>query len=84
MTACLIVDPSSPWIGVTACVGKPGCAEALADVRADAAATMHRRGGLPTHWVGCERGCGRPAGPAVIVMATDSGYRVNQSRQVRA
>jgi precorrin-3B synthase len=34
--AGLIVNGSSPWLGVTACTGRPGCAKALADVRADA------------------------------------------------
>ncbi|WP_412539692.1 precorrin-3B synthase [Longispora sp. K20-0274] len=36
----LIVDPASPWLGVTACTGLPGCAKSLADVRADAAAWL--------------------------------------------
>lgn len=35
--AGLVTDPASPWIGVTACTGRPGCAKSLADVRADAA-----------------------------------------------
>ncbi|GIG60233.1 precorrin-3B synthase [Longispora fulva] len=36
----LIVDPASPWHGVTACTGLPGCAKSLADVRADATAWL--------------------------------------------
>ncbi|WP_433236627.1 precorrin-3B synthase [Streptosporangium sp. CA-135522] len=35
--AGLVTDPESPWIGVTACTGRPGCAKSLADVQADAA-----------------------------------------------
>ncbi|MFI9434321.1 MULTISPECIES: precorrin-3B synthase [Streptosporangium] len=35
--AGLVTDPDSPWIGVTACTGRPGCAKSLADVQADAA-----------------------------------------------
>ncbi|MEV6867098.1 precorrin-3B synthase [Streptosporangium subroseum] len=35
--AGLVTDPASPWIGVTACTGRPGCAKSLADVQADAA-----------------------------------------------
>ncbi|MFJ6578822.1 cobalamin biosynthesis protein CobG [Streptomyces sp. NPDC091368] len=35
--AGLITRPDSPWAGVTACTGRPGCAKSLADVRADAA-----------------------------------------------
>ncbi|MGJ6966599.1 precorrin-3B synthase [Streptosporangium sp. G11] len=38
--AGLIVDPGSPWIGVTACTGRPGCAKSLADVQADAATAI--------------------------------------------
>ncbi|MFE5543962.1 cobalamin biosynthesis protein CobG [Streptomyces sp. NPDC056534] len=34
--AGLITRPDSPWAGVTACTGRPGCAKSLADVRADA------------------------------------------------
>nr|WP_202892009.1 precorrin-3B synthase [Kribbella shirazensis] len=32
----LITTPDSNWEGVTNCAGRPGCAKALADVRADA------------------------------------------------
>lgn len=31
----LITDPASPWHGVSACTGRPGCAKSLSDVRAD-------------------------------------------------
>lgn len=34
--AGLAVAPDDPWESVTACTGRPGCAKALADVRADA------------------------------------------------
>ncbi|WP_309050031.1 cobalamin biosynthesis protein CobG [Streptomyces sp.] len=34
----LITRPDSPWAGVTACTGRPGCAKSLADVRGDATA----------------------------------------------
>ncbi|MEU8263418.1 precorrin-3B synthase [Micromonospora sp. NPDC048999] len=81
----LIVDPASPWVGVTACTGRPGCGNALADVRADAAATLIAAdppvaGALPLHWAGCDRCCGRPAGPAAVAVATDAGYRVASPR----
>jgi precorrin-3B synthase len=75
--AGLIVDPDSPWAGVSTCAGKPGCAKSLADVRADAAANRPQWTGKPVHWVGCERRCGRPVGDAVEVLATGSGYLVN-------
>ncbi|NGY64050.1 hypothetical protein G7043_34530 [Lentzea sp. NEAU-D13] len=31
----LITDPASPWHGVSACTGRPGCAKSLSDVRSD-------------------------------------------------
>ncbi|MDT9691038.1 cobalamin biosynthesis protein CobG [Streptomyces sp. P9(2023)] len=67
----LITDPRSPWVGVGACTGRPGCAKSLADVRADA---DPGRGGLPVHFSGCERRCGHPQAPAwVDVVATGEG-----------
>ncbi|MFF8610552.1 cobalamin biosynthesis protein CobG [Streptomyces sp. NPDC015346] len=69
----LITDPRSPWVGVGACTGRPGCGKALADVRADA---VPGRGGLPVHFSGCERRCGHPTGPHgtwVDVVATADG-----------
>jgi precorrin-3B synthase len=66
----------SRWTGVTACAGRPGCAKALADVRADADTATVAGEGLPVHWVGCARGCGSPAGPHVRVEATGTGYEV--------
>ncbi|WP_280263164.1 precorrin-3B synthase [Nocardia wallacei] len=36
----LIFDANSPWLLVTACAGKPGCAKSRTDVRADAAAAV--------------------------------------------
>jgi precorrin-3B synthase len=68
----LLTDPRSPWIGVTACTGKPGCAKAIADVRLDA-----RPLDRPAHWSGCARRCGRPAGDVIDVVATESGYLVD-------
>lgn len=70
--------PGDPAGLLSACVGRPGCAKALADVRADA------RRMLPqvrerTHVCGCERRCGAPRGQHVAIVATTSagtgGYR---------
>ena len=76
--AGLPVEASSRWAGVTACAGRPGCAKALADVRADADATTRRADGLPVHWIGCARGCGSPSGAHVRVEATPAGYAVTR------
>nr|WP_273378105.1 precorrin-3B synthase [Actinopolymorpha pittospori] len=41
----LVTIPESPWTGVGACIGRPGCARSLADVRSDVAATLGGIGG---------------------------------------
>ncbi|WP_455713267.1 cobalamin biosynthesis protein CobG [Streptomyces uncialis] len=38
----LVTEPGSPWTGVTACIGRPGCAKSLADVRSDAQTAVHQ------------------------------------------
>ncbi|RCH64437.1 cobalamin biosynthesis protein CobG [Streptomyces sp. SDr-06] len=69
--AGFVTGPGSPWTGVGACTGRPGCAKALADVRRDA---LPGRGPLPVYWSGCERRCGHPHGDWVDVTATPDGH----------
>lgn len=80
----LVTTPDSRWEGVTACAGQPGCAKALADVRADAARQVtSAHGGVAgrrVHWSGCERRCGKPAGAFVDVLAVGDGYLVDGER----
>ncbi|MFE7131843.1 hypothetical protein ACFVIM_13355 [Streptomyces sp. NPDC057638] len=78
----LITTPASPWHGVGACIGRPGCAKSLADVRADAAAALPPPvpGALPVHWSGCDRRCGHPRADHVEVVATPAGYQVTLVR----
>ena len=71
------VDAASPWLRVTACAGRPGCASALADVQADAAAFAARWPDRIVHVSGCARHCGRPAATQVDVTATSEGYQVD-------
>jgi precorrin-3B synthase len=70
------VDAASPWLHVTACAGRPGCASALADVQADAVSLAARWPGRIVHVSGCARHCGRPAATEVNVTATSEGYQV--------
>ncbi|MGH3206732.1 MAG: precorrin-3B synthase [Trebonia sp.] len=70
-------DERSPWLRVTACAGRPGCASALADVQADAAGLAARWPGRVVHVSGCGRHCGRPAATEVDVTATSEGYQVD-------
>ncbi|WP_244375719.1 cobalamin biosynthesis protein CobG [Streptomyces ficellus] len=68
--AGFLTRTDSPWIGVTACTGRPGCAKSLSDVRADA---RPREGALPVHWSGCARRCGHPQGAWTDMVATGEG-----------
>ena len=70
------VEAGSPWLRVTACAGRPGCASALADVQADAAGFAARWPDRIVHVSGCARHCGRPAATQVDVTATSEGYQV--------
>lgn len=89
--AGLVTDPASPWLGIGACTGRPGCAKSVADVRADA---MHAVAGitpaggvsdpLPVYFSGCRRRCGHPGGRWVDVLADESGYRVTVRGQTPA
>jgi precorrin-3B synthase len=71
------VDANSPWFGLGACTGRPGCASALADVQADARAAglSARYAGRRVHFSGCERRCGRPHQVDLDLIATADGYR---------
>jgi precorrin-3B synthase len=75
--AGLVRSPDSPWLGISACAGKPRCAHGFADVRGDAAAALGVAGRRAVHWAGCERHCGLPAGDPVLVQATEAGYEVD-------
>lgn len=82
----LVTGPDSPWLGVTACAGRPGCAKSLADVRAEAARDVAAAGPalrsalLPVHWSGCERRCGHPKGEWADVVALPDGAGFAVSR----
>ncbi|MFJ7419617.1 cobalamin biosynthesis protein CobG [Streptomyces uncialis] len=87
----LVTEPGSPWTGVTTCIGRPGCAKSLADVRSDARTAVHRthvparhpadgQAEPPVHWSGCARRCGRPRGDRVDVVAVVGGYEVTAVR----
>ena len=69
----------SPWYRVSACTGQPGCAKAIADVRADATAELDRYPGRRVRWSGCARRCGRPVDTEVDVVATAAGYQTTGS-----
>jgi len=72
--AGFVVDPASPVPLVSACAGRPGCAKALADVRADArAGLVAGRFTERVHLSGCARRCGSPRGPHRALVALAEG-----------
>ena len=78
----LVFDENSPWLGVSACTGSPGCAHSVANVRADAALSLDVDSPGHRHFVGCERACGSPLSGDVLV-ATGDGYRLRSGSALR-
>ncbi|WP_024804841.1 precorrin-3B synthase [Nocardia sp. BMG51109] len=64
----LIFDAHSPWLLVTACAGKPGCAKSHTDIRADVAAAVADGRILP----------GASSRPGAGLAAEDAGARGRQ------
>lgn len=69
----LIFDENSPWLRVTACVGKPGCRHGLSATRIDAGQAVAAGVTGRVHFVGCEKNCGRPNGPHTLYQASSEG-----------
>ena len=61
-----VIDPADPRLGITACVGSPGCDRATVPARADAAWLAAHGAGAPLHISGCAKGCAYPGGPAFV------------------
>lgn len=61
-----VVDPDDPRLGITACVGRPGCGQASVPARMDAARLAARGVKGPLHVSGCAKGCAYPGGPALV------------------
>jgi precorrin-3B synthase len=59
-------DPDDPRLGITACVGSPGCERATVPARADAAWLAANGAGGPLHISGCAKGCAYSGGPALV------------------
>lgn len=72
------LDGMSGTALTTACIGRPGCASARADVRGDAVALAADNPGRRLHVSGCERRCGHPAGPHLEAVAGSSGYQIQE------
>lgn len=78
----LVLDGSDGFTGLAACAGSEGCAQAFADVRADAKTFADRvAGALPPagwaiHFAGCAKRCALRGGAKVDLIATQNGYDV--------
>jgi len=73
-----VLDATDPAVRTSACIGRPGCGRALADVRRDALELAVRHPGRPVHVSGCERRCGHPAGSHLEAVATATGYAIQE------
>ena len=73
--AGLVLEPTSGWVGLTACAGTGACPRATADVRAAATQRAQRRSARDPaeHWAACERRCGEMPGTPVAVTARAAG-----------
>ena len=74
--AGFVVEPDDPRARIVACAGRPRCASAEADTRADAALAA-AAGRMPegvVHVSGCAKGCAHPSPAAVVLLATPRGY----------
>ena len=74
--AGLIVERDDPRGRIVTCAGRPRCASAEADTRADAAFFVSA-GSVPQgllHVSGCAKGCAHPSPAPVTLVATAGGY----------
>jgi precorrin-3B synthase len=76
-TLGFIVAPDDPRLGAVVCPGAPACAQAVADVQADArefAELLPRAGGILLHVSGCAKGCARASPAPLTLVANPGGY----------
>ena len=74
--AGLIVDPGDPRLRVTACAGRPACASASVDARADAAIVAKFLTGYSgtVHISGCGKGCAHPRRAEFTLVGENGRY----------
>ncbi len=76
----LIADPDDPLLRVVACIGAPGCAQALGSTRnvARALANAVPRGDRLLHVSGCGKGCACAHPAAWVLVADEGGFRLGR------
>jgi precorrin-3B synthase len=72
----LIVDPADPRLNVVACVGRPGCASATVDTRADATRLVAAGNREKIHVAGCAKGCAHPRSAPITLVGDRGRYAV--------
>ena len=72
--AGLAVDPDDARQRIVACAGRPRCASAWADTRADAATIAATAPAGLVHLSGCTKGCAHPGPAPLTLVATGAGY----------
>lgn len=74
----LVIEPTDPRLGVSACAGAPACASGHIETRAIAAALAGRQPDLiaaarHVHISGCAKGCAHPAPAAITLVGDENG-----------
>jgi precorrin-3B synthase len=77
----LVSNADDPRLAVSACAGKPACASAHLPTKSLAERLVAARpdlidGAFRLHISGCEKQCGRPAGPSVVLRGRPGGHLI--------
>ncbi|AXI44808.1 precorrin-3B synthase [Sulfitobacter sp. SK012] len=76
----VITDPADPLLRVAACIGAPGCPQALGTTRdLVRALAAHVELGEILHISGCAKGCAHPRAASITVIATAEGYALTRN-----
>ncbi len=70
----MIVDATDPRLKISACVGRPGCAGASVNARADAMRVLSPDLHATVHVSGCAKGCAHPATAAYTLVGEEGRY----------
>jgi precorrin-3B synthase len=63
------VQTEDPRLRLHACVGRSGCANTYADIRADALRLVDRAPDKGLHVSGCAKGCAHPGAAAITLVS---------------
>ncbi len=69
-----VMDADDPLLRIHACVGAPGCAQAVQDTRHLAQQLAPHMADRSVHVAGCAKGCAHPRATDVAIVGTKDGY----------